>query len=68
MNLTVETEQECDGRWLAEIPRIPGVMAYGTTRQEAIARTEALALRVLADRLDSGETPDELASVFSVAI
>ena len=68
MNLAVETELESDGRWLAEIPRIPGVMAYGTTRQEAIARAEALALRVLADRLDSGETPDELASVFSVAI
>lgn len=68
MNLTVETEQESDGRWIAEIPRIPGVMAYGASRQEAIARAEALALRVLADRLDHGEIPDELASVFSVAV
>ena len=50
MNLAVETEQESDGRWLAEIPQIPGVMAYGVTRQEAIARAEALALRVLAER------------------
>lgn len=68
MNLAVETEQESDGRWLAEIPRIPGVMAYGASRQEAIARAEALALRVLADRLDHGEMPDELSSVFSVAV
>ena len=50
MNLAVETEQESDGRWLAEIPQIPGVMAYGATRQEAIARAEALALRVFAER------------------
>ena len=50
MNLAVETEQESDGRWLAEIPQIPGVMAYGATRQEAIARAEALVLRVLAER------------------
>ena len=50
MNLAVETEQESDGRWLAEIPQIPGVMAYGANRQEAIARAEALVLRVLAER------------------
>ena len=68
MNLAVETEQETDGRWIAEVPRIPGVMAYGASRQEAIARAEALALRVLADRLDHGEMPDELAAVFSVAV
>ncbi len=68
MNLAVETEQETDGRWLAEIPQIPGVMAYGATRQEAIARAEALALRVFADRLEHGEMPDELAAVFSVAV
>ncbi len=68
MNLAVETEQENDGRWIAEIPRMPGVLAYGASRQEAIARAEALALRVFADRLDHGEMPDELASVFSVAV
>jgi predicted RNase H-like HicB family nuclease len=49
MTFTVETEQENDGRWIAEIPQIPGVLAYGATRQEAIARVEALTLRVLAD-------------------
>jgi len=54
MNMTVETEQEEDGRWIAEIPRIPGALAYGADRREAIARVEALALRVLADRLDHG--------------
>jgi predicted RNase H-like HicB family nuclease len=68
MNLAVEVEQETDGRWIAEIPRIPGVMAYGATRQEAVARVEALALRVLADRLEHGEMPPELGEVFSVAV
>ena len=55
MNLTIETELETDGRWIAEVPELPGVMAYGTTRDEAVARAEALALRVLADRLEHGE-------------
>lgn len=68
MNLAIETEQETDGRWIAEIPRIPGIMAYGTTRTEAISKVEALALRVLADRLEHGEMPQELEEVFSVAI
>ena len=67
MNLAVETEQEADGRWLAEIAQIPGVLAYGTTRQEAISRDEVLALRVLADQLEHGEMPPELEEVFSVA-
>jgi predicted RNase H-like HicB family nuclease len=52
MNLTFETEQEIDGRWIAEVPEIPGAMAYGATRDEAMARAEALALRTLADRID----------------
>jgi len=68
MNLAVETEQEADGRWIAEIPQIPGVMAYGANRHEAISRAEALALRVLADRLELGEMPRELEEVFSVAV
>ncbi|NJO56170.1 MAG: type II toxin-antitoxin system HicB family antitoxin [Rhodospirillales bacterium] len=55
MNLTIETEPEDDGRWLAEVPELPGVLAYGATRNEAMARAEALALRVLADRLEHGE-------------
>ena len=68
MNLAVETEQETDGRWIAEIPQIPGALAYGVDRNEAISRVEALALRVLADRLEHGEMPQELEEVFSVAV
>ena len=68
MNLAVETEQETDGRWIAEIPQIPGALAYGADRGEAIARVEALALRVLADRVEHGEMPEELGEVFSVAV
>ena len=68
MNLAVETEEEVDGRWIAEIPQISGAMAYGSTRAEAIARAEALALRVLADRLEHGEMPKELDEVFSVTV
>ena len=68
MNLAVETEQETDGRWIAEIPQIPGALAYGVDRSEAISRVEALALRVLADRLEHGEMPHELEEVFSVAV
>jgi predicted RNase H-like HicB family nuclease len=55
MNFTVETEQETDGRWIAEITEIPGVMKYGKTRQEAIGRAEALALRVIAEKIERGE-------------
>ncbi len=55
MNHTVECEQEEDGRWLAEIMELPGVMAYGLTLDEAMIKVEALALRVLADRLENGE-------------
>ncbi|NQW99072.1 type II toxin-antitoxin system HicB family antitoxin [bacterium] len=68
MNLAVETEQETDGRWIAEIAQIPGALAYGADRNEAISRVEALALRVLADRLEHGEMPEELEKVFSVAV
>jgi predicted RNase H-like HicB family nuclease len=55
MNLTIETELEEDGRWIAEIPELSGVLAYGATQDEAMAKAEALALRVLADLLDHGE-------------
>jgi predicted RNase H-like HicB family nuclease len=55
MRYTVETEQESDGRWLAEIVEIPGVMKYGQSREEAIGQAEALALRVIAERLENGE-------------
>ena len=52
MCFTVEIDRETDGRWIAEIPDLPGVMVYGTTRNEALARAKALALRVIADRLE----------------
>ena len=55
MNLTLEAERENDGRWLAEVPELPGVLAYGASAEEAIARAEVLALRVLADRIEHGE-------------
>jgi predicted RNase H-like HicB family nuclease len=67
MNYKVETERETDGPWLGEIDLLPGVTAYGLTREEAIAKTKALALRVLADRLDHGEQVPELAEVFTVS-
>ncbi|MGA7267300.1 MAG: type II toxin-antitoxin system HicB family antitoxin [Aestuariivirga sp.] len=56
MNLSFDVEQEDDGRWLAEVPELTGVMAYGATRREAMAKAEALALRVLAERLEHQET------------
>jgi predicted RNase H-like HicB family nuclease len=59
MRFTVEIEREDDGRWIAEVMDLPGVMAYGPTRKEALASAEALALRVLADRLEHGETAAE---------
>jgi predicted RNase H-like HicB family nuclease len=65
--LMVELEREDDGRWIGEVRALPGVMAYGRTRDEALARTEALALRVLADRLEHGETVPELNSLFGAA-
>ncbi len=59
MRFTIEVEREEDGRWIAEIAEIPGAMAYGTSRGEAIAKVEALALRVLAERIEAGEQPAE---------
>lgn len=55
MHLTIETEREDDGRWLAEVPQLPGVLAYGASAEEAATKVEALAFRVLADRLEQGE-------------
>jgi predicted RNase H-like HicB family nuclease len=55
MYLTVETEREEDGRFIAEVTDLPGVLAYGATQEEAVARAQALALRVLADRIEHGE-------------
>lgn len=67
MNLRVETEQEEDGRWLAEVPELPGVLAYGASLEQAIAQAEALALRVIAERLEYGEKVPGLENLFSVA-
>ena len=66
MALTIEIEQEEDGRWIAEVPELPGVLAYGQTRQEAADRAKALSLRVLADRLDHGEPVPQMSSMFAV--
>jgi predicted RNase H-like HicB family nuclease len=64
--MRIEVEQETDGRWIAEIADLSGAMAYGATRDEAIRKAKALALRVMADRLEHGEQIPELMSVFAV--
>ncbi|QEP45200.1 type II toxin-antitoxin system HicB family antitoxin [Ectothiorhodospiraceae bacterium BW-2] len=56
MNFTLECEQENDGRWIAEVPQLPGVLAYGQTESEAMIRAEILALRVVAEQLENSET------------
>ena len=65
--MTIETERESDGRWLAEVIEISGALAYGATRKAAIAHAQALALRVIAERLEHGEDVPDLAGVFSIA-
>jgi predicted RNase H-like HicB family nuclease len=64
--MKIEIDREDDGRWIAEVPELPGVMAYGNSRNEAISKAEALALRVLADRLEHGEEIPELKEVFAI--
>jgi len=63
----VEIEREDDGRWIAEVVALPGVMAYGATREDALARAEVLALRVLADRLEHGEAIPQVSDLFDAA-
>lgn len=63
MTFLIATEQEADGRWLAEVGVLSGVMAYGTTQSDAIAKVQALALRVLAERLEHGEAVPEFLTV-----
>lgn len=66
--LKIETEREEDGRWIAEIPVLPGVLVYGLSEGEAVARVKALALRVIADRLENGEpVPSEASALFEAA-
>lgn len=67
MKLTLEVEQEVDGRWIAEVPELPGVLAYGHSREQAIANAEALALRTLAERLENGEAIPQIPILFAVA-
>lgn len=63
MTFTIELERDTDGRWIAEVPDLSGVLSYGQTRDEAVARVQALALRVLAERLEHAEAPAELLNV-----
>ena len=55
MNFTIECEQEVDGRWIAEVPQLPGVLCYGATAEAATAKAEVIALRALAERIEHGE-------------
>jgi predicted RNase H-like HicB family nuclease len=67
MKFTVEYEQEEDGRWLAEVKELPGVLAYGKDADDAAAHAQALALRVIADRLENGESAPSLMFTFAIA-
>jgi predicted RNase H-like HicB family nuclease len=67
MKLTIELEQEDDGRWIAEVLDLPGVLAYGQSREEALAHVQALALRVLADRIEHSESEPEFMSISFLA-
>ena len=68
MTFSIEIDREADGRWIAEVPDLPGVLAYGTSENEAKARVQALALRVVTDRLEHGEaSPDFTTISFAAA-
>lgn len=56
MNFTIECEEETDGRWIAEVPQLPGVLSYGSTAEEAMVKAEVLALRAMAERIEHGES------------
>ena len=65
-DFNVVLDRETDGRWIGEIPELPGVMTYGASRDEAISKAKALAFRVLADRIEHGEVIPEIEGVFAV--
>jgi len=65
--MKIEIEREEDGRWIADVPDLAGVMVYGQSREEAISKAKALALRVIAERLEHGEQIPELHQLFAVA-
>ena len=67
MNLKIEVERETDGRWIAEVMDLPGCMAYGSSQADALAKAKALALRVLADRMEHGEPVPAGDELFSLA-
>ena len=67
MDFNIECEREEDGRWLAEVPQLPGVLAYGSTADDAMAKAEVLALRVLAERLEHGESRAQSINIFVAA-
>lgn len=62
----IEIEQETDGRWMAEVPELPGVLVYAASRDEAVRKAQALSLRVLAERLEHGESLPQVENVFSI--
>ena len=64
--MKIDMEREEDGRWIAEVPEHPGVMVYGENRDKAIARVEALALKIIADRIEHGEEAPDIDGVFPV--
>jgi predicted RNase H-like HicB family nuclease len=67
VTFTIELEREEDGRWIGEVPALAGVLCYGRNRDEAVARVQALALRVIAERLEHGEAPAEFLNVTFLA-
>lgn len=67
MRLYIESEREEDGRWLAEVPQLPGVLAYGVNREDALAKAQVLALRTLAERIEHNEGPPESIAIFIAA-
>ncbi len=66
--MKIQFEKETDGRWIAEIPQLPGVMAYGKTKQEAQRKVYAIALRTLADKLETGTTPAPVSRFFKYGL
>ena len=66
--MNIEIEREEDGRWIAEVPDLPGVMVYGQSQEEALSKVKALALRVLADRLEHGEEIPEIQDLFAAPV
>ena len=63
MRFSIQLARETDGRWIAEVPELPGVLVYGSSTEDAVAKVKALALRVVADRLDHGEAGPDLDGV-----